>query len=72
MRNLSLLCRGLLTFSIFACPDKTYWDFYALVASLLLIIISLVITTVIKVPINWQEVTWTDGREKLLTRRHAV
>lgn len=60
MRNLSLLCLALLTASIFAYPDKGGWNFYALIVSTVLIIASLVITTVIEVPINRQVVTWTD------------
>jgi len=59
MRNISLLCLVLMGVSIAFYPDKGSWNFYATIASLLLIIGSLVITAAIEVPINNQVVTWT-------------
>jgi uncharacterized membrane protein len=59
MRNISLLCLVLMGCSIAFYPDKTSWNFYAMMISLLLIIGSLVITTAIEVPINNKVVTWT-------------
>ncbi len=63
MRNISLLCLVLMGLSIAFYPDKSNWGFYGMVASLLLIIGSLVITTAIEVPINNQVVTWTDNNK---------
>ncbi len=60
MRNVSLLCLALMGLSIAFYPDKAGWGFYAMIASLLLIIGALVITTAIEVPINRQVVTWTN------------
>jgi uncharacterized membrane protein len=60
MRNISLLCLTLMGLSVFFYPAKSSWGFYSLIASLLCIIGSLVITTAIEVPINRQVVTWTD------------
>jgi uncharacterized membrane protein len=60
MRNISLLCLALLGLSIAFYPDKNNWGFYSIIASMLLIIGSLIITTAIEVPINNQVVTWTD------------
>jgi uncharacterized membrane protein len=59
MRNLSILCLLLMGLSIAFYPNKDGWNFYAMIASLLLIIGSLVITTAIEVPINNKVVTWT-------------
>ncbi len=59
MRNISLLCLVLMGLSIAFYPEKGCWNFYAMIASLLLIIGSLVITTAIEVPINNEVVTWT-------------
>jgi uncharacterized membrane protein len=61
MRNLSLLCLALMGLSVAFYPDKTGLGFYAVIASLPLIIAALVITTAIEVPINNQVVTWTSG-----------
>jgi uncharacterized membrane protein len=60
MRNISLLCLLLMALSIAFYPDKSMWGFYSMIASLLLLIGSLVITTAIEVPINRQVVAWTD------------
>lgn len=62
MRNISLLCLVLMGLSIAFYPDKHYWGFYGMIASILIIIGSLVITTAIEVPINNQAVTWTDEK----------
>jgi len=59
MRNISILCLLMMSLSITFYPDKHSWNFYAMIASLLLIIGSLVITTAIEVPINNKVVTWT-------------
>jgi uncharacterized membrane protein len=59
MRNISILCLALMGLSIAFYPNKDSWNFYAMIASLLLIIGSLVITTAIEVPINNKVVTWT-------------
>jgi uncharacterized membrane protein len=59
MRNISILCLVLIGLSIAFYPNKGSWNFYAMIASLLLIISSLVITTAIEVPINNKVVTWT-------------
>jgi uncharacterized membrane protein len=59
MRNISLLCLLLMGLSIAFYPNKGSWAFYAIIASLLLIITSLVITTAIEVPINNKVITWT-------------
>jgi len=59
MRNISILCLALMGACIAVYPNKVSWNFYALTASLLLIIGSLVITAAIEVPINNQVVTWT-------------
>jgi hypothetical protein len=60
MRNISIICLALMGLSVFFYPDKSSWIFYGMIASLLLIISSLVITTAIEVPINNQVVPWTD------------
>src|ERR1700744_1219398 len=59
MRNISLLCLVLMGASIAFYPNKSTWEFYAMISSLLLIISSLVITTAIEVPINNKVITWT-------------
>jgi len=59
MRNISVLCLALMGFSIAFYPNRGSWNFYAMAASLLLIIGSLVITTAIEVPINNKVITWT-------------
>ena len=46
MRNLSMLYLALMGLSIFFYPDKGQWNFWAMIASLLFLISSLVITTV--------------------------
>jgi len=63
MRNISLLCLALLGLSVAFYPDKDSWHFYSIIASLPLIIGSLVLTTAIEVPINRQVVTWTDDEK---------
>jgi len=63
MRNISLLCLALIGLSVAFYPDKYSSGFYIMIASLLLIIGSLVITTAIEVPINNQVVTWTDDNK---------
>jgi uncharacterized membrane protein len=60
MRHVSLFCLALMGLSIVFYPDKGSWGFYGMIASLLLIMGSLVITTAIEVPINNQVVTWTN------------
>ncbi|WDF77176.1 DUF1772 domain-containing protein [Mucilaginibacter sp. KACC 22773] len=60
MRNISLLCIVLMSLSISFYPDRSGWSFYGIIASMLFIITSLVITTAIEVPINNMVVTWTD------------
>lgn len=60
MRNVSLLCLALMGLSIAFYPDRASWNFFGMIASLLLIIGALVITTAIEVPINRQVVTWTN------------
>jgi len=60
MRNISLFCLALMGLSIAFYPDKNSWGFYGMIASLLLIIGSLVVTTAIEIPINNQVVTWTN------------
>ena len=75
MRNISLLCLALMGFSIAFYPDKGNWNFYTMIASLLLIIGSLVITVAVEVPINNQVITWTakntpSGWEQLRNRWH--
>ena len=60
MRNISLLCLAFIGLSIVFYPHKSSWSFYAMIASLLFLIGSLVITTAIEVPINRQVVTWTN------------
>jgi len=59
MRNISLLCLALMGACIAVYPDESLWNFYAIAASFLLIIGSLVITTAIEVPINNKVITWT-------------
>lgn len=59
MRNISLLCLTLMGLSIWFYLDKSGLPFYSMIASLLLLIGALVITTAIEVPINNQVVTWT-------------
>ena len=59
MRNVSLLCLALMGACIAVYPDKSLWNFYAIAASFLLIIGSLVITMAIEVPINNKVITWT-------------
>jgi uncharacterized membrane protein len=60
MRNFSILCLVLLGWCIALSPAKNCWQFYALIASLVMLAGALVITTAIEVPINRQVVTWTD------------
>jgi uncharacterized membrane protein len=63
MRNIAMICLALVGLSVFFYPDKSSWFFYGLIASLLLITGSLVITTAIEVPINNQVITWTDDNK---------
>lgn len=60
MRNISLFCLMLMGLSIVFYPDKSNWEFWVMISSLLLIVGALVITTAIEVPINRQVVTWTN------------
>lgn len=60
MRNILLLCLALMGLSIAFYPYKSSWGFYSIIAALLLIMGSLIITTAIEVPINRQVVVWTD------------
>jgi uncharacterized membrane protein len=62
MGNISLVCLALLGLSVAYYPDKGGWHFFSMIASLLLIIGSLMITTAIEVPINRQVVTLTDEK----------
>ena len=62
MRNVSLLCLTLMGLSMAFYPDRTSWGFFGMIISLLLIMGSLIITTVIEVPINRQVVTWTNEK----------
>jgi uncharacterized membrane protein len=60
MRNISLVCLALLCLSIAFYPEKSNWEFDAMITSLMLLVGALIITTAIEVPINRQVVTWTD------------
>lgn len=59
MRYISMICIGLMILSAYFDPEKKAKEFYFVLTSIFLIVISLVLTVLIEVPINNQIITWT-------------